>query len=72
MRDTFGPVVFHADDTGGFEARCYASGFDCAFRVGDTCTHVDPSRKLTGLPNTPDWCEMKASAIADAKDAANG
>lgn len=62
-----GPVVFHADDTGDFEARCYSGRFYCHFRIGDTCTHVRPARKLEGLPATPDWCEMKESAIADAK-----
>ena len=70
MRQTFGPIVFHPDDTGDFEARCYSGQFDCAFRIGDTCTHAEPSRKIEGLPETPDWCEMKASALADARGAA--
>lgn len=62
----FGPVVFHPSDTEGFEARCFAAGYDCMFRIGDTCTHVQPPRWLEGLPFTPDWCEMKAAALADA------
>ena len=69
MQQTFGPIVFHADSTGDFSARCYGSGFDCSFRIGDTCTHARPSRKLENLPHTPDWCEMKESALRDAKEA---
>lgn len=75
MRQTFGPVIIHDPDTGSvdrsdFDARCYSSGFDCSFRVGDTCTHVTPSRKIDGLPATPDWCEMKAAMISDAQEMA--
>lgn len=69
MRKTFGPIVLQADSTGDFSARCYATGFDCSFRIGDTCTHVRPSRKLENMPETPDWCEMKESALRDARDA---
>jgi hypothetical protein len=70
MQKTFGPVVFHPDGTGDFEARCYYGRFDCTFRIGDVCTHGKPSRKLENLPATPDWCEMKASSIRDARKAA--
>lgn len=70
MQKTFGPVVFNPDGTDAFEARCHATGFDCAFRIGDTCTHVSPMRRIDGLPATPDWCEMKAAAVAEARAAA--
>lgn len=69
MQKTFGPVVLRADSTGDFSARCYASGYDCTFRIGDTCTHVSPSRKIENPPATPNWCEMKESALRDAKEA---
>lgn len=59
---TFGPVVEHMKD-GSFRAICTR----CAFRVGGSCTHVSPSRRLADPENTPDWCEMREGMLADAK-----
>lgn len=67
---TFGPSIFHPNDTDEFEARCYATGFICAFLSGEECTYVRPRRKLENKPATPDWCEMKASMLWDAQAAA--
>lgn len=67
---TMGPVVIQDEGTDVFEAKCYHSRFDCAFRIGDTCTFTKPSRKIEGLPLTPDWCEMKEGALRDAREMA--
>ena len=60
---TFGPAVEHMKD-GSFRAICTW----CCFRVGDTCTHVKPSRKIPDAENTPEWCEMREDMIRDAKE----
>lgn len=70
MQRSFGPVVVLPDGTDTFTAKCYSGSVDCTFRIGDTCTHVRPSRKIPALPHTPDWCEMKRSALEDARDMA--
>ena len=59
---TFGPVIEHLKD-GSLRALCTW----CAFRVGSTCTHVNPSRQIPDPENTPDWCEMREDMIQDAK-----
>jgi hypothetical protein len=70
MQKTFGPVVFQDGGTDSYGAKCYGSGYDCSFRIGDVCTHVRPSRKIDTLPDTPDWCEMKDDMLSDARDMA--
>jgi hypothetical protein len=62
-RRSFGPGVIHEPD-GSFRPICTW----CVFRVGDTCTHVKPSRRLADPENTPIWCEMRADMIRDAKE----
>ncbi|WP_439137515.1 hypothetical protein [Roseicyclus sp.] len=69
---TFGPVVVQPEGTDEFTAKCYSGRFDCKFRIGGTCTFVRPGRKIPELPATPDWCEMKESALKDARDMAEG
>jgi len=50
----------------------------CIFRnwrdVHHVCTYGDSKigRPLPDPSNTPDWCEMKAGAIRDSLDTANG
>ena len=68
---SFGPVVVHTEGTADFDARCYSGGVMCIFDVGGTCTHVKPSRKIETEPATPDWCEMKSSALEDAREMAD-
>lgn len=60
---TFGPVAELMKD-GTFRALCTW----CAFRVGNGCTHVQPSRRLENPEDTPDWCEMKADMLKDAAE----
>lgn len=60
---TFGPIVEHKD--GSFRAHCTW----CAFRVGDTCTHVKPSRRMPDPENTPEWCAMRDDLLREAKEA---
>ncbi len=65
---SFGPAVVHWPD-GTFRATCTW----CTFRIGIKCTHDHRApRLLHGPGETPDWCPMKASMLADAKEAANG
>lgn len=63
---TMGPVVVKMDGSDEMVAKCYSGRFDCAFRIGAMCTYSRPSRKLDGQ-ETPDWCEMKGQALADAE-----
>ena len=66
---TFGPVIVQAAAKDSpFEAKCYSGGYDCTFRIGDTCTHIRPSRKIEALPETPDWCELKENMLRDARE----
>lgn len=67
---TMGPVVIQREGETDLIAKCHSGRFDCAFRIGVTCTFSKPNRKLEDLPNTPDWCEMKESALADAREMA--
>ncbi len=57
---SFGPIVQQEPD-GSLRAHCSW----CCFRVGDTCTHVRPSRRIPDSENTPEWCEMRAQMLAD-------
>lgn len=63
----FGPAVYHEPDN-SFRASCTP----CVFRIGNACTHVSPARPIPDPSNTPDWCEMKAGMLADAKAMAGG
>ena len=67
---TMGPVVIQREGETDLIAKCYSGRFDCVFRIGVTCTFFKPNRKLEDLSNTPDWCEMKESALADAREMA--
>ena len=62
---TMGPVVIQTDGSDEMVAKCYSGRFDCHFRIGSKCTFRKPGRDLPGQ-DTPDWCEMKASALRDA------
>ena len=73
MSRSFGPVVIVNRDTNQIDkVHCYW----CIFlnNPTKTCSHPDRSnpRKIPDADNTPDWCEMKADAIRDAEDMANG
>ena len=61
---TFGPAVHHEED-GTFRASCTW----CHFRVHTHCTFEQPSRVIPDSNNTPDWCQMKADMLRDAKEA---
>ena len=63
---TFGPVIERMKD-GTFRALCTW----CAFRVGNACPHVKPSRRMADSENTPEWCEMREDMIRDAKQMAD-
>lgn len=62
---TFGPIVVHKD--GEFRASCAY----CIFRAGsganNICRHVKPSRTIENIEDTPDFCEMKAGMLWDAR-----
>lgn len=58
---TFGPVVREVD--GELTAACTY----CVFRVFMTCTHQKPSRVIPDPGNTPEWCEMRDSMLADVR-----
>lgn len=60
---SFGPLVAREGDA--LVAKCYAGHMMCTFLIGGTCTHVRPSQKVEGLPETPDWCEMKVAMLRD-------
>lgn len=62
-RRSFGPAVIH-EDGGSLRAICTW----CVFRVGDTCTHVRPSRKIPDSENTPEWCEMREAMLRDTEE----
>lgn len=62
---TFGPVIEHMKD-GTFRALCTW----CAFRVGNECTYVKPSRRMPDPENTPEWCPMREDMIQEAEAAA--
>lgn len=67
---TFGPVVIQKDGSSELVAKCLHSGYYCIFGVGNECTHVRDRAERT-IPSdntTPDWCEMKESALADARE----
>lgn len=64
---TFGPTIERCKD-GSFRALCTW----CAFRVGDTCTYVKPSRRMSDPENTPEWCEMLDDMMQEAKNAVEG
>ena len=71
MPRSFGPNVHHNDD-GSFRATCNW----CTFRHwhdgdGHICTlnHRSP-RRIEDINDTPDWCEMKAGMLRDARAAA--
>ena len=70
---TFGPVVIEWDDNPGtLVAKCQSGRFDCRGRIGGACVwheHVDgEARKLPSDMLTPNWCEYKAAALADAEE----
>lgn len=67
---TMGPVVIQREGETDMVAKCYSGRFDCVFRIGSVCTFTKPSRNLEDLPLTPDWCEMKESALDDAREMA--
>lgn len=58
---TFGPTIEQLKD-GSFRGLCTW----CAFRVGNGCTHVRPSRRLPDPENTPEWCEMLDDMMREA------
>lgn len=61
---TFGPAVIHEKD-GTFRAVCTW----CHFRIHASCTFEQPYKTIPDSNNTPDWCQMKADMLRDAKDA---
>tara|TARA_R110000868_G_scaffold13624_4_gene63310 strand:+ start:197 stop:436 length:240 start_codon:yes stop_codon:yes gene_type:complete len=69
MQKTFGPVVIQSEvNKDAFVAKCLHQGYYCIFAVGGTCTH-NRDREDRAIPpdsTTPDWCEMKESALEDA------
>ena len=69
MQKTFGPVVIQAElNKDEFVAKCFHQGYYCIFAVGRFCTHKR-DREDRAIPpdsTTPDWCEMKGSALEDA------
>ena len=74
MTRSFGPVVVLNPATSEVE-RVHCNF--CIFRdhrdLVHVCTHVDRKNPRTLNPSeTPDWCEMKASAIQDAQDMNRG
>jgi len=62
-RRSFGPTIIRPDDKASWRAICTW----CCFRVGTTCTHQRPSRRIPNPEATPDWCELLADMIAEAK-----
>lgn len=71
----FGPVVTMKPDSAEIER--VACSY-CIFRTwkdqAHACSHADRNqpRTITDPSDTPDWCQMKAGAIRDAQDMANG
>jgi hypothetical protein len=63
-RRTFGPAIIHNND--GFRAVCTW----CTFRVGTSCTHVKPPRRISDPENTPEWCEMLDDTMREAREMA--
>lgn len=61
---TFGPTVEHKDGSDALRAHCTW----CAFRVGDTCTHQRPSRKIPDPENTPEWCIMLPGMLKEVRE----
>ena len=59
---TFGPTVKQMPD-GTLRALCTW----CAFRVGFSCTHARPSRRMTDPENTPEWCEMREDMLRETE-----
>ena len=65
LRDrSFGPAIFHDEDTGALTATCSR----CHFRIFETCTYVNPSRKLSDSDDTPDWCPLRESTLRDVAE----
>lgn len=71
---TFGPVVVQNEGSDEFVAKCLHQGYYCIFGVGNECTHVRDraDRAIPSDNTTPDWCEMKGGALADAKGMSEG
>jgi hypothetical protein len=61
-RRSFGPTIIHGD---GDELRAICTW--CCFRVGDSCTHKSPPRRIPNPEATPEWCELLADMMAEAK-----
>ena len=75
MTRSFGPIVIVNPATNEVER---VSCNNCIFRTwrdgSHACSHVDRNtpRHIPDPANTPDFCEMKAGAMRDASDMANG
>lgn len=63
---SFGPVVTGTEGEPGLTAKCCAGGIFCTFLWSNMCRHGKEPRKIDGAPVTPEWCEMRESALADA------
>lgn len=68
MSRSFGPIVYHEPD-GSFRASCEW----CALRGymdRHVCNYGNRVRPLPDIKNTPEWCEMRADMLDDARKAA--
>lgn len=69
---SFGPSVIHSQHDGTFRASCHSCTFLINERGQKVCRYVNPMRAVPDPSNTPDWCQMRAPMIRDAKDLAAG
>ena len=70
---TFGPIVIELkDEPNKLIAKCLSGHFDCQGRIHNVCAwnkgEDGSSRRLPDNLTTPDWCQYKASALADAEE----
>lgn len=73
FQQTFGPVVIEWDDEPGkLVAKCQSGRFGCRGRIHTSCVwNRGEDGGARTLPNdmiTPDWCQYKANALADAEE----
>lgn len=68
MKWSFGPVIVVPDATGIPVAKCLSGDIACRGYSSGKCHWNGETKPINDDNTTPDWCQYKESAMADAKD----
>ena len=68
MKWSFGPVIVVPDETGIPVAKCLSGSIACRGYSSGKCHWNGETKPINDDNTTPDWCQYKESAMADAKD----